>query len=257
MTVFLSTTLNTGHAWGRARETIVLPVLARDEEPQPTTQESMFNFVRLSDGGDPRYEGPRSEVQVIADIAARVLGEGSPIDWSSMRHFGRIRGAIAKIIPGYEAIGTIDEPKQEFQISGRTFHEPTFATATGRARFHALELPALRGGEGELRLMTMRSEGQFNTVVYEEQDVYRGQERRDVILMNESDMQARGLSTDDPVTVRSDAGALSNVLVRPFDIPTGNCAMYYPEANVIVPKHADAKSGTPAFKNTLVRVEAP
>ncbi len=32
--------------------------------------------------------------------------------------------------------------------------------------------------------MTVRSEGQFNTVVYEEEDIYRGQDRRDVILMN-------------------------------------------------------------------------
>src|SRR5262249_36218695 len=53
---YLSTTLNTGHAWGRARETLVLPVLARDEEPEATTQESMFNFVRLSDGGRPRHQ---------------------------------------------------------------------------------------------------------------------------------------------------------------------------------------------------------
>ena len=51
LVTYLSTTLNTGHAWGRGRETLVLPVLARDEEPEPTTQESMFNFVRLSDGG--------------------------------------------------------------------------------------------------------------------------------------------------------------------------------------------------------------
>src|SRR5262249_45208606 len=51
---YLSTTLNTGHVRGRAKETLILPVLARDEEPQPTTQESMFNFVRLSDGGPAR-----------------------------------------------------------------------------------------------------------------------------------------------------------------------------------------------------------
>ena len=68
MVVYMSTTLNTGHAWGRGKETIVLPVLARDEEPQPTTQESMFNYVRLSDGGPARHEGPRAEVAVIADI---------------------------------------------------------------------------------------------------------------------------------------------------------------------------------------------
>ncbi|MFO0873591.1 MAG: hypothetical protein U0575_06420 [Phycisphaerales bacterium] len=37
----------------RNAETIVLPVLARDE-PRATTQESMFNYVRLSDGGPSR-----------------------------------------------------------------------------------------------------------------------------------------------------------------------------------------------------------
>ena len=47
--VYLNTTLNTGHAHGLAKETIILPVLARDEEPQATTQESMFNYIRLSD----------------------------------------------------------------------------------------------------------------------------------------------------------------------------------------------------------------
>ena len=51
---------------------------------------------------------------------------------------------------------------------------------------------APRGDERQLRLMTVRSEGQFNTVVYEEEDIYRGQERRDVILMNPADMQPPG-----------------------------------------------------------------
>ena len=50
LVVYLNTTLNTGHAHGLGKRTIVLPVLARDEELQATTQESMFNFVRLSDG---------------------------------------------------------------------------------------------------------------------------------------------------------------------------------------------------------------
>src|SRR6185369_11904154 len=57
LTVFLSTTLNTGHVHGRGRESLILPVLARDEDPQATTQESMFNFVRLSDGGKARHAG--------------------------------------------------------------------------------------------------------------------------------------------------------------------------------------------------------
>ena len=72
MIVYLNTTLNTGHAHGLAEETIILPVLARDEEPQPTTQESMFNYVRMSYGGPARHVGPKSEVEVIATIAQQV-----------------------------------------------------------------------------------------------------------------------------------------------------------------------------------------
>ncbi|MCP3905596.1 MAG: FdhF/YdeP family oxidoreductase [Planctomycetes bacterium] len=261
--VYLSTTLNTGHAWGTGRETIILPVLARDEEPEATTQESMFNYVRFSEGGRPRHEGPRSEVEVIASIAeAYFAGDGdtaadSPIDWASMRRHRRIREAIAKIIPGYAAIGEIDETKREFQIDGRTFHEPSFPTASGRARFHAVALPELRGGgDGELRLMTVRSEGQFNTVVYEEEDVYRGQERRDVIMMSDADRARLGLEIDQLVRVVSEAGALANVRVRLIDVAPGNAVMYFPEANVLVLKTADARSKTPSFKNTVVRVEA-
>ena len=39
-------------------------------------------------------------------------------------------------------------------------------------------------------MMTVRSEGQFNTVVYEDADIYRNQDRRDVILMNEDDINS-------------------------------------------------------------------
>ncbi|HAY78409.1 MAG TPA: histidine kinase, partial [Planctomycetaceae bacterium] len=174
--VMLNTTLNTGHANGLAKETIVLPVLARDEEAYTTTQESMFNYVRLSDGGPRRHDGPRGEVEVIAQIAAEVLGESGPVDWQAMADTNQIRGMIARVIPGYEQIADIASSKTEFQIGGRTFHQPQFSTPSGRAVLHVHRLPELRGEEDELRLMTVRSEGQFNTVVYEETDIYRGQD---------------------------------------------------------------------------------
>jgi molybdopterin-dependent oxidoreductase alpha subunit len=257
MLVYLNTTLNTGHAHGRAKETIILPVLARDEEPQPTTQESMFSLVRLSDGGPPRHEGPRSEIEIVAELARRVLGKGGPVDWDLMTETGHIRQAIGKIIPGWEKIGEIDRTKQEFSITGRRLIEPTFPTANGRGQLHALDLPALAGGGEELRLMTVRSEGQFNTVVYEEHDLYRGQERRDVILVHPEDLERLKVPCETRVTVRSAVGALTNVIARGYDkIKPGNALMYYPEANVLVPRTVDPASRTPAFKNVLVTIEA-
>lgn len=265
--VYLSTTLNTGHAHGLANETIILPVLARDEEPHPTTQESMFNFVRLSDGGPRRLEGPRSEVEVVATIAERVkerlaqAPEGRPaldaLDWASMVDTGRIREAIAQVVPGFEKIEQIGSTREEFQIGGRTFHTPRFATDSGRAKLHPHELPPLAGGaENELRVMTIRSEGQFNTVVYEEHDLYRGVEGRYVILMHPDDIARFGLVEGDAVRVAGPAGEMRRVRVTPHPkVRAGNAAMYYPEANVLVGRGVDPKSKTPAFKGLVVTLE--
>jgi molybdopterin-dependent oxidoreductase alpha subunit len=254
--VYLNTTLNTGHAHGLARETIILPVLARDEESQPTTQESMFNFVRLSDGGTARHHGPKSEVDVIAQLAAGVLGTTGPVDWELMRDHTRIREAISKIVPGLEPISDIAATKREFHIPGRILHDPKFPTPTGKAQLFTHDVPELAGGDKQLRLMTVRSEGQFNTVVYEDVDLYRGQDRRDVILLHPDDIRRLGLNPEQRVTVSNTTGSLANILVRPFpQIKPGNALMYYPEANVLVPRYADPKSRTPAFKNVLVTVQ--
>lgn len=255
--VHLSTKLNTGHVHGLARETLVLPVLARDEEPQPTTQESMFNYVRLSDGGPARHAGPRSEVQVIATLAADVLRDAKqPFDWQAMADTGRIREAIAAVIPGFGKMATIDATREEFHVQGRLFHTPHFATADGRARLHVHDLPALGGGNGAFRLMTVRSEGQFNTVVYEERDLYRGVVGRDVILLHPEDMREHGLAANQRVTVRSPTGSLSGIRVIPFEsIKAGNALMYYPEANVLVGRDVDPQSHPPAYKNVLITLD--
>lgn len=256
--VYLNTTLNTGHAHGLARETIILPVLARDEEPEPTTQESMFNYVRLSDGGPRRHEGPKSEIEVIASLARGVLGDTGPIDWSDMQRTSRIRRAISQIVPGYDKIADIDQTKKEFQIDGRTFHTATFPTPDGRANLRVHDLPSLMEGDGlQLRLMTIRSEGQFNTVVYEDYDLYRGIDARDVILMHPDDIARLGLADGLRVTVSSDTGRMSGQRVVAFPgIRAGNAAMYYPEVNVLVPRALDPRSKTPSFKCVIVSVTA-
>ncbi len=253
---YLSTTLNTGHVLGRGETTVILPVLARDEETQSTTQESMFNFVRLSDGGTRRQAGPRSEVDIITDIAeGSVRGRGS-LDWTALKDHEAIRKLIARLVPSLERIKEIGASKVEFHIPGRLIHEPQFATPDGKAQFRAHALPD--GPElmpDQLLLMTVRSEGQFNTVVYEEEDLYRGQERRDVILMSGWDMQAMGLRQDQLVTVTSEAGAMEGIRVRDIDIAKGCAVMYFPEANILVPRRADPKSKTPAYKQVLVTVK--
>jgi anaerobic selenocysteine-containing dehydrogenase len=210
----------------------------------------------LSDGGPRRLPGPRSEIEVIAEFGNRLIPNAKGIDWDAMRKTSTIRQWIADVIPGYDQISDIDKTGNEFQIGNRTFHEPKFATADGRAKMHTHAIPELKGREDrELRLMTVRSEGQFNTVVYEEEDLYRNQDRRDVILMHPDDLIRLGLEHDNRVQVISDTGSLQNILARGYDsIRPGNALMYFPEANVLVPRHTDPASKTPAFKGVVVRV---
>lgn len=253
--VYLSTTLNTGHAWGTGHETLILPVLPRDEESQATTQESMFSFVRVSSGGEARFSGPRSEVSILAEIGRRLLASNQVVDWQKLDSHSAIRDLIADLIPGYESIKGIEQSKKEFHVPGRAIENYQFPTATGRAKFFAVPLPQLPSlAANQLRLMTLRSEGQFNSVVYDEEDIYRGQERRDVLLMNRDDIRRMGLKVDDKVHVRSECGQMRYILVREFDIRAGNAAMYYPESNVLVPHAVDPLSKTPAFKSVLVTV---
>jgi molybdopterin-dependent oxidoreductase alpha subunit len=269
--VYVNTTLNTGHAHGLGKQTLILPVLARDEEAEATTQESMFSLVRVSDGGQRRFVGPLSELTVVRTLAEQYFGVDSPVPWSRFADAAAIRAVIAEVVPGYGKAKDVDAGParadqttgrvgvdREFFVEGRHPRAGIFATATGRAQLHPLRLadqarvPTAHGSD-TIRLMTIRSEGQFNTVVYEEEDRYRGQERRDVILLAAADRERLGFVVDQRVTVRSAAGSME-VLVREGRLPAGNAAMYYPEANVLVPRTVDAQSRTPAFKNVAVDI---
>ena len=247
--VYLSTSLNTGHIHGHGRETWILPVRARDEEDQPTTQESMFSYVRVSEGGPARHPGAYGEVQVLAELAARALPPGR-VDWAALSDHRKVRELIARAVPGMEQLTT----EQEFMIAGRVLHEPRFRTPNGRVQVPLVPLPVTPAAPVDgLRLMTIRSEGQFNTVVYEDGDSYRGLRRRDVILLHPTDLARLGLHAEQRVTVRSRIASME-VVVAPFDIRPGNAAMYYPEANVLVPADLDPESHTPAYKCVVVTI---
>ena len=254
--VFLTTTLNEGHLKGVDGEVLILPVLARDEETQSTTQESMFNFVRLSDGGLGHLKNAKSEVEILVNLAQNVL-QNSKIDFTVFAQHKNIRQAIAEIIPGYEPIGQIDDTKDEFQVNGRTFHKPSFDTANGKASFAILDLPKFEQKAKHFRLMTVRSEGQFNSIIYDEDDAWRGQTERNIIMMNPADMVEIGLQENQRITLKSEVGQIENLKIRPFDIVRGCLAGYYPELNPLVSSEVDPRSKTPAFKNTEVWISHP
>ncbi len=242
---YLSTTLNQGHFLGRGVETIIFPVRARDEESQLTTQESMFSYVRRSSGGTPRFEGTRSEVDVIVQLAERGIGG---IDWAQFNDFQSIRALIATCVNGFD-------PDHEHHLPNRHYHKPMFNTKSKKVQAHRVEINRpLPCEENQLRMMTIRSEGQFNTVVYEEEDLYRKQKRRDIIMINKDDAKKMELHENDSVLVRGDGGELRS-LVRFVDIAKGNCAMYYPEANILLSHEVDRESRTPHFKGAVITIE--
>ncbi|XOV85151.1 MAG: FdhF/YdeP family oxidoreductase [bacterium] len=250
---FLTTTLNRSHIYGSDHgASLVLPVLARDEEKQATTQESMFNYVRLSDGGIDRISGPRSETDIIVSIASAVVAP-TVFDFRCFQTHQSIRHAIAATVPGMAPLASIDVARAEFHIHGRLLKTPQFARSGGRARFAVNPLPPHNSARG-FRLATVRSEGQFNTLIYENEDSYRGTKSRWCIFMNRADMQALGLDRHALVDVTSSSGAMTGLLAVPFDLPAGNTLAYFPEANVLISTDIDQRSRTPAFKNVAVDI---
>ena len=255
LAVYINTTLNAGHLRGRGQETIVLPARARDEEFSPTTQESMFNYVRLSEGGfKPPGKDVRSEVEIVSAIAQQVLPP-SKIPWAEFTDHRVLRRAMAKIVPGYEQLADIDSTRREFTVGNRVYHEPHFSTPDGKARLTPIPIPHESRNLDEFSLVTIRSEGQFNTVVYEEQDIYRGQTRRDVVMINSHDAERLGFRENETVRVRSECGVMDNITLRLIDVSLGTAVMYYPESNRLVARRIDPDSGTPSFKNTPIQIE--
>ena len=116
---------------------------------------------------------------------------------------------------------------------------------------------------GRYRLITMRSNDQFNTTIYGFSDRLRGIEGgRDVLLINPRDMERAALEEGQVVTLVGDADdgvvrQVGGLKVTPFDLPDGCLGAYYPEANPLVPLWAhDQHSKTPASKSVPVCIVA-
>ncbi len=253
--VYLTTTLNHGHVFGmETSDALILPVTARDEEWQSTTQESMFNFVRLSDGGIDRLHNVKPESWILCELAKGLLKD-SPIDFEKLKQHKSVREAIADVIPGMKSLQNIDQHKQEFTISNRLLHKPEFYTDSGKAKFITPRLIQKKSAtEFPFTLASIRSEGQFNSIIYEEKDSYRSTDTRWSVLMNKQDANKLGVNAGDKVTLSSACGEMKDLIVFYFDIPEGNLLAYYPEANCLIGTERDPRSHTPAFKSVAVAI---
>ena len=258
--VMLNSTLNETHLNGVEGENLILPVRVRDEEKQATTQESMFNFVRLSDGGFDRLPALRSEVELIAGLAEQVVS-ASTLKFSEFRQHRNIRQVIAKVIPGLEDLESIDESKAEFHIKGRHLETPRFRTPSHRVHFCIPKTTSWyrRSAAGtrlsEFVLTSVRSEGQFNTIIYSDEDSYRRQSDRRALFMHPSDLDLLGLKDGALVDVCNNTGIMSALRAVRYDIRQGSVMTYFPEANVLIPQDTDPRSRTPGFKSVLVNVQ--
>jgi len=257
--VQINPTLNLSHVHGIGQECIILPIRVRDEEKQATMQESMFNYVRLSEGGFDRIESLRSEVELISAIAEQVIPP-TRLNFAVFRQHREIRRAIAQIIPGYEAADGIDESREEFHVAGRKLTTPSFPTPDGKATFvlprQTISESNRHRSAGTYTLTSVRSEGQFNTIIYTDKDVYRGQAQRNVVLMNPLDMKAAGLTENECVDISNQTGTMRELKIKAFDIRRGNVMTYFPEANVLIPLQTDPRSQTPAFKSVEVLIRS-
>ena len=271
---YLATKPNQGHFHGLgARQTLLLPVFNRFETPHRTTVESGNNWVRLNEPGSTHLKRANltSEVEFLAELAHRLFGD-NPINWKHLQDPIYVRKLIAKTVPGYEHIADIDTTNKEFEVSGRVFSKPHFSTPNGKAQLTPTPLPELTlpdvdhfGGlaDGErgfvLNLITARSHGQHNTVVYKPADRYRGMPHRHTLLINPEDLQKFGLEAHEQVTVQGEAGSLEKIELIPGSIRQGCGLMFFPEANVLMRGVTDQSCGTPAYKRVpiLIRAKAP
>lgn len=268
LTVQISTKLNRSHLV-TGREALILPCLGRSDRDvqssgaQWLSVENSMGIVHSSSGHLPPVSPDlKSEVAIICAIGKATVGNVGMINWDEFAaDYGRIRDRIEQVVPGFE-----DYNRRARQPGGFYLPNPVkegrFETESRKANFMMHELDVEKPREGRLLLMTIRSHDQFNTTIYGKDDRYRGiRGARRVIFMNTEDMVERGIKAEGLVDVESSFGVQRRVCsgfrAIPYDMPRSVAAMYFPEANVLVPlDHVARRSDTPASKSIPIEVRA-
>ncbi|WP_132255738.1 FdhF/YdeP family oxidoreductase [Methylobacterium segetis] len=273
LTVHIATKLNHSHLLP-GQIAYLLPCLGRTEidrnsrgKTQIVTVEDSMSMVHGSGGiNKPASPELRSEIGIIAGMAAATVGS-ERVDWAGLADdYDRIRGLIADTIPGFSRFNERVRRPRGFKLRNLAA-ERVFDTAGGRATFSADPLP----GETEHQrastagdtfvLQTFRSHDQYNTTIYSLDDRYRGvYGERQVVFAHPDDLAeltARAGERVDLVCAHEDGveRVATDFRLVPFDMPRGSLAGYYPELNVLVPLSSFGEhSDTPTSKSVLVRV---
>ena len=272
LTVAINTKLNRGHVV-HGQEALILPCLARSDVDiqatgrQSVTVEDSMSMVHASGGlFTPPSPHLKSEVAIICGMARATL-PASGIGWEAFEgNYDLIRDKIEAVYPKLFANfnARIRQPGGFHLYNGP--RELVWDTANRRANFFVCpgvsEDPATQRADA-LTLTTIRSHDQYNTTIYTLNDRYRGVfGGRMVVFMNEDDMTARQIEEDSIVELVSLADpkkqrAVSGFKVRPYKIPRGCIASYYPETNDLMPvEHFDPLSKTPSAKSIPVLVRS-
>ena len=272
LTVHIATKLNRSHLVP-GKTSYILPCLGRIEAdlqasgPQSVSIEDSFSQIYGSRGkATPPADTLLSEPAIVAGIAKAALAPNTRIDWDAwVADYAKIRDAIEVSYPDMFA----DFNQRMFTPGGfwkgNAAAHREWKTESGRAEFNvpaALSATGFEDQNGRYRLVTLRSNDQFNTTVYGYHDRFRGiNGTRDVVLMNRADMNTLGVDDAEFVTLIGDAGdnadkRVERLRVVPYDIPQGCIGGYFPELNLLIPvSHHAIDSRVPAGKSVPVRIE--
>ncbi|GGB06232.1 FdhF/YdeP family oxidoreductase [Agarivorans gilvus] len=274
LTVSIATKLNRTHV-NPGKYSLILPCLGRTDVdmqasgPQKVTVEDSFSMVHASQGlVDESRHNMRSEPAIIAGMANAVLG-ASPVDWLAyIDNYDRIRDDIERTIPGFEHFNQRLQQPGGFYL-GNSARKRLWNTASAKAQFisHALPEDVVPASIRELSdnrifiLQTLRSHDQYNTTIYGFEDRYRGiYNERKILLLNAQDIADLGMKDGDWVDIEAlwpdqqQRKVLAFRLIA-YDIPLGNAAAYFPEANPLVPLASKGDfSDTPTSKSVAVVV---
>jgi molybdopterin-dependent oxidoreductase alpha subunit len=271
LSVQIATKLNRNHLFP-GKVTYLLPCLGRIEEdvqesgPQAVSMEDSTSCIHGS-RGKARPASPHllSEPRIVAEIAKRILPPNARVDWDGwVADYSRIRDAIEATYPAIFK----DFNQRLFTPGGfwkgNKASERIWETPSKKAEFlvpTGLRATGFDDTQGRFRLMTLRSNDQFNTTIYGYHDRFRGVKgTRDVLFIHPEDMPGAGVVAGQIVALESDAGdgklrRREGLIVTPYDIPRGCLGAYYPEANVLMPvEHHAEQSHVPAAKSVPVRI---